>query len=643
MCGIIAVIDTNQVPIAREALWNSIQSMSHRGPDGQNIWINHTGALGLGHARLSIIDLSGGTQPLINERAGCVAVVNGEFYDYEKTRSQLQKESFTFKTKSDSEILIPLWEKYGTECVHHLRGEFAFALWDYQKEVLFVARDRFGIKPLYYTNQNGRWIFASEVKAIKALGVPIEFHDLSVQLAFTYGLNDTQTLFKGISQLAPGHLKLISGKNVNSRNYWDFNYTEQGNTSKMAFVEAREEVQRLLLESVTLRLRADVSVGIYLSGGLDSSALAGMMASLGGKTKNAYTIAFDHESYDEASLASETAQHLGMPITVLDVNEADIADNFFQAIAKCEGIIEDPAPIAKFLLSRLVFNHGERVVLTGEGSDEIFGGYPHFRQDMFLNNKQGQIKADIADFEQIIIASNSIMSGALLGDFNSPGLAEFETCLGFTPMIYKTIGASIPSVFALFQENKTQPSKRDQLAKLFLNSFDIQNQLKNRDAMHASMYLWSKTFLCNRLLRSYGDGMEMSHSLEGRVPFLDHHLVEFVSKLPVHYKAKGVTDKFILREAAKPYLTPTIFARQKHPFSAPPVAHVKNGKLMQLLVDTLNSESVAKISILNRDRCKRIASLLATTSGSHTKSLEIIALRIASLVAIQKSLISELG
>jgi asparagine synthase (glutamine-hydrolysing) len=640
MCGIIAVIDTNQAPIAREALWNSVQSMSHRGPDGQNLWIDPTGAVGLGHARLSVIDLSGGTQPLINKQAGCVAVVNGEFYDYENTRSRLERECFTFNTQSDSEILIPLWEKYGTECVHHLRGEFAFALWDYRKEVLFVARDRFGIKPLYYTNHNGRWVFASEVKAIKALGVPIEFNDLSVKLAFTYGLNDTQTLFQGISQLAPGHLMVISGKNVNSRKYWDFNYPEQGNTSNMAFEEAKEEVQRLLLESVALRLRADVSVGIYLSGGLDSSALAGMAVSLGGKTKKAYTIAFDDERYNEASLASETAQHLGIPITVLNVNEADIADNFFQAIAKCEGIIEDPAPIAKFLLSRLVYNHGDKVVLTGEGSDEIFGGYPHFRQDMFLNNRQGQLKGDIEDFEQIMVSSNSLMSGGLMGDFNSPGLAEFESSLGFTPMIYKTIGASIQSVFPIFQENKTQPSKRDQLAKLFLNSFDIQSQLKNRDPMHASMYLWAKTFFCNRVLRSYGDGMEMGHSIEGRVPFLDHHLVEFVSKLPVHYKAKGISDKFILREAAKPYLTPTIFARQKHPFSAPPVTAVKNGKLMQLLMDTLNSDSVTQIPILNRDTCNRVASLLATTSGPHTKSLEVISLRIASLVAIQESLIS---
>ena len=640
MCGIIAAIDTNQIPIAREALWHSIQSMSHRGPDGQNLWIDPTGAVGLGHARLSVIDLSGGTQPLINEQVGCVAVVNGEFYDYEKTRSQLQSEGFTFKTQSDSEILIPLWEKYGTECVHHLRGEFAFALWDYRKEVLFVARDRFGIKPLYYTNHNGRWIFASEVKAIKALGVPIEFNDLSVQLAFTYGLNDTQTLFNGISQLAPGYLMVISGKNVNSRKYWDFNYPEQGHTSNIAFEEAREEVQRLLLESVALRLRADVSVGIYLSGGLDSSAVAGMAVSLEGKTKKAYTIAFNDERYDETSLAAETAKHLGIPITVLNVNEADIADNFFQAIAKCEGIIENPAPVAKFLLSRMVYNNGDRVVLTGEGSDEIFGGYPHFRQDMFLNNQQGQLKSDIKDFEQTMVASNSLLSGGLLGDFDSLGLAEFQTCLGFTPMIYKTIGASVPLVFRLFQENKTQPSKQDQLAKLFLNSFDIQNQLKNRDAMHASMYLWSKTFLCNRLLRSYGDGMEMSHSIEGRVPFLDHHLVEFVSKLPVHYKAKGVTDKFILREAAKPYITPTIFAREKYPFAAPPVAAVKNGKLMQLLADTLHSDSVAQIPILNRDTCKRVASLLAVTKGLQAKSLETIALRIASLVGIQKSLIS---
>lgn len=640
MCGIISVIDTNQVPIAREALWNSVQSLSHRGPDGQNLWINPTGAVGLGHARLSIIDFHGGNQPLISQQAGCVAVVNGEFYGYEKTRRQLQSEGFIFETQSDSEILIPLWQKYGAECVHHLRGEFAFALWDYRKEALFVARDRFGIKPLYYTNKNGRWIFASEVKAIKALGVPIEFNDLSIQLAFTYGLNDTQTLFQGISQLAPGNLMVISGKNVSSRKYWDFNYPEQGHTSNMVFEEAKEEVQRLLIESVALRLRADVPVGIYLSGGLDSSTVAGIAVSSGGKTKNAYTIAFDEERYDEKRLASETAQHLGIPITVLNVNEADMAANFFQAIAHCEGIIENPAPIAKFLLSRLVSKHGEKVVLTGEGSDEIFGGYPHFRQDMFLTNNQGQLKADMQVFEKSMAASNFTMSGMLLGNFKSPGLPEFDARLGFTPMIYRTIGASIPLVSPLFQENKAQPSKRNQLARLFLDSFDIPNQLQNRDSMHASMYLWAKTFLCNRVLRSYGDGMEMAHSIEGRVPFLDHHLVEFVSKLPVHYKAKGVTDKFILREAAKPYLTPTIFAREKHPFAAPPIAAVKNGKLMQLLVDTLNSESLTQISILNRDACRRVASLLAVSEGSQARSLEIVALRIASLVAIQKSLIS---
>jgi asparagine synthase (glutamine-hydrolysing) len=639
MCGIVAVFDCNSKKISVESLRAATLAMEHRGPDGQNTWLDVPGYVGFGHTRLSIIDLQGGAQPLQIHASGTAAVVNGEFYDFERIRKELQNSGAQFQTSSDSEILLHLWEKYGTECVHHLRGEFSFALWDARKECLFVGRDRFGIKPLYFAHHQNRWHFASEVKALKALGVPVAFDDLNVQLAMTFGLTENQTLFQGISQIAPGHVMMIHKDQFFTRKYWDFNFPKQGNHLNVPFEEAKEELHRLLMESVSLRLRADVPVGIYLSGGLDSSVLAGMAAQQGYKPRNAYTVSFEDSAFDEFELAQETAKRLGISHSVIKVTDTAVADHFFAAIAKCEGILENPAPIAKYLLSKHAHLNGERVVLTGEGSDEIFGGYPHFRQDMYLHNQQGQLPQDLAAFEDLLTKSNSTMAGGLLGDFKSPSLPEFDSLLGFTPMIYKTFGKVYEILFSLFRKDPHLLAKKDQLSRIHLSSFDIQNQLAKRDPMHISMYMWSKTFLNNRLLRSYGDGMEMSHSLEGRVPFLDHVLVEFVSQLPVHFKAKGVVDKFILREAGKPYITPSIYGRQKHPFSAPPASGIHEGKLKQLILDSLHSSQIQKISAVDPDVCKSLAKTLKTGSPQETIPLEGIALRVTSLCAIQETIV----
>jgi asparagine synthase (glutamine-hydrolysing) len=639
MCGILGVFSPINLDIQQEKLFAGAQAMFHRGPDSQNTWRDKKNQIGFAHARLAIIGLDSGAQPMKSETSECVAVVNGEFYDYKNIRLQLQKEGARFQTESDSEILLHLWEKYGAECVHHLRGEFSFLLWDARKEVLFVGRDRFGIKPLYFAHHSGDWKFASEVKALKELGVPIAFDNLSLMMSATYGLCDSRTLFDGIEQVPAGHIMTISKGHFSMKKYWDFNYPKQGTTSSIPFPEAVKSLRSLLKESVSLRLEADVPVSIYLSGGLDSSVLAGIAAEVSQYSPKCYSVSFSGQGYDEAEFAMETAKKFNLPIDILKVSDSDLADNFLEAIVRCESIIENPAPIAKFLLSRRVNQDGNRIVLTGEGSDEIFGGYPHFRQDMYLHNRQGQDPKDLEFFESILSKSNSNLSGGLLGDFQSQGQKDFEVQLGFTPMIFKTITSSIDNLLVGFGNSSEVKQKKSHLAQIFLSAFDINGQLLDRDPMNISMYLWSKSFLNNRLLRAYGDGMEMSHSVEGRVPFLDHKLVDFVTTLPIHYKTKGVTDKYILREAAKPYITDTIFNREKHPFSAPQTQNGNQGRLSQLLKDTLISSTISKIDLLDKNACRGIADYISNPLNPYNSGLEMIALRIVSLCTLYEGII----
>ncbi len=639
MCGILAVFSPKHSSVDPIKLKHAADIMYHRGPDGRNIWHDAKRQIGLGHARLSIIDLHHGHQPLKNQDATCIAVVNGELYDYKRIRAELQADGAVFRTESDSEILLHLWEKYGAECVHHMRGEFSFVLWDARQEVLFIGRDRFGIKPLYFAHHQDTWYFASEVKALKSLGVPLCFESTATMLAFTYGLCDSRTLFDGIEQLPPGHTLLLSKSHSSLKKYWDFNYPLRGETSKIDFQDAVSTVRSHLLESVKLRLGADVPVSVYLSGGIDSSVLAGMAQQVSSYAPKCYTVSFQDANYDELAFARETAQQFHLPLQVVSVSDNDLAEHFSEAIYRSESLIENPAPIAKFLLSREVHRNGDRVVLTGEGSDEIFGGYPHFRQDVYLHNREGQDPAELKDFQEELTKANALFSGGLMGDFVASGQKDFDTLLGFTPMIYKTISSTSERVLGLFDEFSLVAKKKDSLAKMFLSSFEINSQMAGRDPLNISMYLWSKSFLINRLLRAYGDGMEMSHSVEGRVPFLDHKLVEFVKTLPIHFKSRGLTDKYILREAAKPFISESIYRRQKHPFSAPVMPTGSKSRLNQFLCDTLKSHVMQRMGLFSKKACNGIADHLVNPNSPNEPNIEMFALRMVSMAILQQKLI----
>jgi asparagine synthase (glutamine-hydrolysing) len=385
MCGIVALYSLHE-PIAPAILQRATQSLYHRGPDGQRQWISSDRKVGLGHARLSIIDLSTGDQPIASEDERTRIIVNGEFYGYEAIQRDLVARGHHLRTRSDSEIALHLYEDFGTQCLQHLRGEFALVLWDQNRRRIFAARDRFGIKPLFYAWHNGTLHFASEVKALFAAGVPARWDEESVYHSVSFGAMQMRTLYNGIFQIPPGHFMLATDEQLQVNQYWDFDYPKASDAvPRRSDADYAAEFRHEMEEAVRIRLRADVPVGVYLSGGLDSCAVLGLAARHHPEPIRAFTLTFEQAAYDEGPIAKEMAAKAGAQFNPIPICQQNLAENFADAIAQAETLCINAHGVAKFLLSCAVRDAGYKVVITGEGSDEILGGYPHFRLCSFMD------------------------------------------------------------------------------------------------------------------------------------------------------------------------------------------------------------------------------------------------------------------
>ena len=390
MCGIVAMYSRRD-PVSATTLERATHSLYHRGPDGQRIWISPDRKVGLGHARLSIIDLSTGDQPIASEDERTRIIVNGEFYGYEAIQRELEARGHHLRTRSDSEIALHLYEDFGTQCLQHLRGEFALVLWDQNRRRIFAARDRFGIKPLFYAWHRDTLYFASEVKALFAAGVPARWDEESVYHAVSFGAMQMRTLYDGVYQIPPGHFLLATEKHLQVNQYWDFDYPKAADAApRRSDADYAAEFRYELEEAVRIRLRADVPVGVYLSGGLDSCSVLGLAAKHHPEPIRAFTLTFEQAAYDEGPIAKEMAARAGAEFNPIPICQQNLAENFADAIAQAETLCVNAHGVAKFLLSCAVRDAGYKVVITGEGSDEILGGYPHFRRDMLLYNREGQ-------------------------------------------------------------------------------------------------------------------------------------------------------------------------------------------------------------------------------------------------------------
>jgi asparagine synthase (glutamine-hydrolysing) len=609
MCGIVAMF-SDRAGIDVAPLQRATRALTHRGPDAQRHWIAPHRRVGLGHARLSIIDLAGGDQPIANEDERLHIVVNGEFYDFERIQRELEQRGHRLRTRSDSEIALHLYEDFGTQCLHQLRGEFAFVLWDDPNQTLFAARDRFGIKPLFYTVHDGTLLLASEVKALFAAGVPAGWDRESYfQYSSLIGTHPDRSLFTGINQVPPGHYLLASPTHLQLVRYWDFDYPRADSGTPRPDAEYAEELRQALSDAVRLRLRADVPVGCYLSGGIDSCAVLGMAAPHHPEPIRAFTLTFDRADYDESAIAREMAARAGAEFHPIPIRQSDLADHFSDAIFHSEMACINAHGVAKFVLSRAVRDAGYKVVLTGEGSDEILGGYPPFRRDMLLYDNQGQDPATVRQLLDELGKSNPVSRGLLLPDGKALPLTSVQRLLGFTPSWMEAFATTAFKLHALFDDGFAAAFAERDAYRAFLNGLDVRAQLGGRPPVNQSLYLWAKTQLPNYVLTMLGDRMEMAHSIEGRVPFLDHHVVELVRSLPVAQKIRGMTEKFVLREAARPVLTDTVYRRHKHPFTSPPVALTPNERLHALLQDTLRGPVLASVPFFDQ---RKVVALLDT-------------------------------
>jgi asparagine synthase (glutamine-hydrolysing) len=637
VCGIAAYFSTRN-EVSADVLHRAAKSLVHRGPDNQNVWIDKHAGAGLAHARLSLLDLSrNGDQPLSSANDRLKLVHNGEFYDFERIRKELQGLGHPFRTNTDSEILLPLYEEFGVAALAKLRGEFAFVLWNQKDRKVFAARDRFGIKPLFYAVHNGALHFASEVKALFAMGVPARWDLETVhQFHATWVLPPHHTLYKNVYQIPAGHFLTASGDFTEPRvtPYWDLDYPIESKP-----VNAEEEILKLRAkfeEAVRLRMRADVPVACYLSGGLDSCSVLGVASRYAPQPVHAFTLSFQDDAlYDESKIAREMAEKAGAVYHEIPIRFDDLAREFGAAVRTAEIPFANTHGIAKFILSRSVRDAGFKAVLTGEGSDEIFGGYVHFRKDVLM----GQEGADTDSRLNALAQSNMVSRPLMLANGQSPRLLHVRRALGYVPSFFEANAAGSDVSLGLLRNSVQDQFRESDGWRNLLDQFDLPRQLWGRPTLHQSLYLWSRTMLNNYLLTVLGDRMEMAHSIEGRLPFLDHELVEQVVKLPVELKIRpDLTEKYLLREAARPFITDTVYHREKHPFMAPPATTSPKSQLFQFLEEIFRSQSFSNNSFYDPARVNALLDEIPNMNHDSQSKLDGMMTAMASFALIEQEL-----
>lgn len=573
MCGIVGIYHSNG-KINPTLLESAMETLSHRGPDGRGIWLSTDQHVGLAHTRLSIVDIKGGAQPISNQSRTIYASVNGEFYEYNKIRKKLESAGHQFLTRSDSELVIHLYQEYDLDFVHYLRGEFAFVLYDVLKKRMIVIRDRFGVKPLCYSSSEGVFYVASEAKAILKLGVSPAWNEYALYHSFCFQYSPVeQTLFKNIHQVPPGHMIIYDGKNVASKRYWDLNYHSETESRSLDFDTLSSELDHQLKEAIDIRRPVDdIPVCCHLSGGVDSATIAALARDLYGKPLPCFTVSFPHDDYNEVQYAENLAKKIEAPFHPVFVDAEDLVDVISDAVYFSEGLAINNHLSAKFILNREIKKAGFKIALTGEGADELFAGYMHLQQD-YLPQKR----------------DHGIGSGIYISEDQTLPLHLVKNQLGYIPSFLRAKAAIGQKIHNLLDLDAIPFSSDEVFTHILKSNILVENSDKLAQVVNQSTYLWIKFALSGYILKTLGDGCEMAHGIEGRVPFLDHNLFKFAKKIPLSLKIKPDTDKFILRETFKKYITPEIAQRKKQPFIAPPFSLLTNKKGYEFMRDSLQS------------------------------------------------------
>lgn len=632
MCGIFAAMTRDGLP--SDCCDQALKLLEHRGPDGTGTWTSRDGTWTLGHTRLSIIGLRNGSQPMTSPDGAVHVVVNGEFYGYREIRERLRSAGYRFSTDSDSEIALHLYDQRGMQAATQLRGEFAVVIADERQQAMFAIRDRFGVKPLYYAVVSGEVFFASEIKALLALGVPAAWDLEGVTGGF--GRSHEVTEFAGISTVPPGCYAIARDGVVRIYPYWDWEMptAEQMQADARSEAEVVEDFREALRDAVRQRLVADVEVASYLSGGIDSCAVLGLAQQEMDRPIRAFTLTFDNALYDEASIAEAQAKHVGATYHPIPITGREIADSFADAVWHSETQMFNGHGVAKFLLSRAVRNAGIKVVFTGEGADEMLGGYPYFRVDA-LNNDPTLSAGERSALLDEMLGANAATRALMMPDqLRSPEMQAVERRLGWLPATLNVAANQANSVSPLFRDDLSVSVREFHPLVAALDRLPIAQRVAGRDRLNQMLYVNAKTVMPNFILNYLADRMEMAHSIEGRVPFLDHRVAEAAARVPVSMKVKGIREKHVLREAAKDVLIPEVYDRQKHPFTTPPTRNPKD-PMLEFYRDTFASQAAKDQPIFDMVKVSTALDQLLEYPDDQRIAMEGNLQRVASVVVMQ--------
>ncbi len=615
MCGIAGFFQLQgQSEPNVDLISKMIKIIEHRGPDEYGVLFDEKAVLG--HARLSIIDLAGGSQPLSNEDNSVWIVFNGEIYNYIELRNELEKAGHKFRTNSDTEVIVHAYEEYGSDCVKHFNGQFAFCLYDKKNGSLFLSRDRFGIRPLFYTMQNGKLYFGSEIKSIfcdPSVKRAIDLEGLD-QLFTWWTTAPPKTLFKNISELAAGHSLIIQDGKITVEKYWEIDYPETFDYTRSVDSWA-EEMHALLVDSVRLRLRADVPVGAYLSGGLDSAVTTALIKNFTDTKVETFSIAFEDKAFDESVYQTQMSDFLGTNHHVIKCNYKDIAENFPTVIYHTEKPIVRTAPAPLMLLSGLVKQNNFKVVLTGEGSDEIIGGYDIFKETLI---RKFWAKFPNSKFRPVALRKlyptlpvSQADTGAYLGEFYKSGFSEIDKYyFSHIPRMNTTT-----KVKMFFTQDVKETLKNASAIDAF--GIDLPDNFANWHHLSKAQYVEAKSLMAGYILSSQGDRMLTANSIEGRFPFLDHRFAEFCAAIPPGHKIFGLNEKYILKKAMEKELPKEITERVKQPYMAPDSNSFVQHDSPSYIQDTLSEKSLDTAGLFNPKAVSRLVAKCTKMADKH--------------------------
>lgn len=587
MCGIAGTLNFDNEPADSQRTRSMCALLAHRGPDAEGCVAD--GPVGLAHARLSIVDVDGGAQPMSTPDGRLIITFNGEIFNHPELRAELTARGCRLTTRSDTEVILHAYAEWGEACVDHMNGQWAFAIWDSRHRQLFLSRDRMGIRPLYYTTHADSFLFSSEIKALFAGGAIPQLDPIGLAQVFTFWTTlAPRTIFDGIQQLPPGCSMVVRDRTISIRQYWDIDFSPKENAARTEDDYAHE-LMDLLVDATRIRLRADVPVGAYLSGGLDSSAVT-MLAAKFAAELDTFSVTFDDPEFDERPFQEQAARHLGTRHHVLSCAPAQMAHAFPDVVWHAETPVLRTSPAPMFLLSRAARDKGYKVVLSGEGADEILGGYDIFKE------------AKVREYCARRPASSSRRHLLRRLYPYLPGLQRQPDSL-----LARFFHATADDVAHPFFSHLPRWNMTSTLQLMFaegvrkqLDGYDLWEDLGRilPDGFHEwstfarAQYLEAKFLLPGYILSSQGDRMAMAHSVEVRMPFLDYRVVEFASRVPPRLKMKALMEKHLLKKCMRGHLPPEIVNRSKQPYRAPEGRSFFEGALPDVVRHALSPDVV---------------------------------------------------